>query len=56
MLLLGEISPAALAEIAFIINRTTDQVSYRVTTPCSLSIRADPDPRSSMIRLQRGYL
>jgi len=55
MLLLREISPAALAEISFIIIIATDQVSYRVTTPCSLSIRADPDLRSSIVRLQRGY-
>lgn len=51
MLLPREILPAALSGIAFIIIIAADQIAPSAVTPCSLSIGAEPEQRSSAYSL-----
>lgn len=47
MLLPREILPVALSGIAFIIITAIDHIAPSAATPCSLSIRAEHERRSS---------
>jgi len=51
MLLPREILPTALSGIAFIIIIAVDQISLSAASPCSLSIWAEPEQRSSAYSL-----
>lgn len=51
MLLPREILPTALSGIAFIIIIAVDQIAHRAATPCSLSLGAESEQRSSTYSL-----